>query len=154
MKQLLFLLGLAAFLSMGCNSEEDQKMADDELIQAYITDNNLDAITDEGDNGLYYVITQEGLNDEKPISTSNVTVKYTGYFLDGTVFDSYTDFDGVSFNLSQVIEGWTIGIPKLTKGGKGTLLIPSHLGYGSAGAGSSIPGNSVLVFDVELLDFQ
>ena len=55
-------------------------------------------------------------------------------------------------SLANVISGWQLGIPEFKKEGKGTLLIPSALAYGSSGRGS-IPPNTVLAFDIELLDF-
>ena len=73
-----------------------------------------------------------------------------GYFLDEKEFDSGVNSE---FGLFQVIEGWQIGIPKFGKGGKGKLLVPSRLGYGSKARGS-IPANSTLIFDIELLDWR
>tara|TARA_B100000795_G_C22752406_1_gene420015 strand:- start:53 stop:883 length:831 start_codon:yes stop_codon:yes gene_type:complete len=112
----------------------------------YIEENDLDA--SRTNSGLYYVINEEGTGTT-PTSSSNVTVAYKGYFLDGTVFDQ-SDANGISFGLDQVIEGWTEGIPLFKEGGEGILLIPSSLGYGLNGAGS-IPRGAVLVFDVNLI---
>jgi FKBP-type peptidyl-prolyl cis-trans isomerase FkpA len=112
----------------------------------YIEENDLDA--NRTNSGLYYVINEEGTGT-RPTSSSNVTVAYKGYFLDGTVFDQ-SDANGISFGLDQVIKGWTEGIPLFKEGGEGILLIPSSLGYGLNGAGS-IPRGAVLVFDVNLI---
>ena len=68
---------------------------------------------------------------------------------DGTVFDQSTSA-GISF-LTNVILGWQEGIPMFSEGGTGKLLIPSPLGYGNRAVGN-IPENSVLIFDVELID--
>ncbi|MCK5103577.1 MAG: FKBP-type peptidyl-prolyl cis-trans isomerase, partial [Cyclobacteriaceae bacterium] len=77
--------------------------------------------------------------------------------LDGTKFDSSLDrnqpFD-FKIGVGGVIMGWDIGIPLLKKGGKGTLYIPSPLAYGEQGAGGIIKPNSVLKFDVELIDIE
>ena len=86
-----------------------------------------------------------------PTPSNIITVKYKGYLLDGTVFDQNTT--GVDFRLGSLIRGWQIGFQKFKKGGKGKLLIPSALGYGSAAQGN-IPKNSVLIFDVELVDIK
>lgn len=118
----------------------------DAQIVKYIADNQLNAVKTE--SGLYYVIDEAGTG-KQPTSTSNVTVAYKGYFTNKTVFDQSTA-SGVSFNLQQVIKGWTEGIPYFKEGGSGKLLIPATLGYGSYNY-NSIPGGSVLIFDVKLI---
>ena len=73
--------------------------------------------------------------------------------LDGLEFDSsYERGKPAVFPLRNVIKGWQIGIPKVSEGGAITLFIPSKLAYGKRAKGSNIPANSVLVFDVELLN--
>jgi len=99
-------------------------------------------------DGLYYVIDEPG-SSVKPLSTATVEVNYRGYYSDDAEFDSGNN---VRFNLQGVIEGWTIGIPKFGKGGKGHLLIPPRLGYGEF-PNNGTRNQSVLIFDVELLDF-
>ena len=76
-----------------------------------------------------------------------VRVNYKGRLLDGTVFN---DFNGVTFNLNQVIPGWTEGVGGMRVGGRRQLIVPPALGYGAAGSPPSIPGNATLVFDIEL----
>lgn len=120
---------------------------DQEIIANYISENGLDA--QKTSSGLHYVVLDEGTGNH-PNSTDDVTVRYKGYFTDGSVFDQ-SDNSGITFNLQQVITGWTEGIPKFKEGGSGILIIPSALAYGQEG-NSSIPPNSVLVFDVDLLD--
>ena len=125
---------------------EDYQGINELEITEYISENNL--IATRSDSGLYYVINEEGTG-ERPTETSNVTVAYKGYFLDGEVFDE-SDSSGASFNLNAVIEGWTEGIPYFKEGGNGILLIPAHLAYGIYGS-SRIPGGTVLIFDVNLI---
>ena len=133
-----------------CNkklSPEEQMEKDQEIISNYISSNNLNAQSTS--TGLHYVITDEGTGNF-PSSTDDVTVRYKGYFTDGSVFDQ-SDNAGITFNLQQVIAGWTEGIPKFKEGGEGILLLPSALAYGPDG-NSSIPPNTVIIFDVTLLD--
>lgn len=118
----------------------------DAQIVKYISDNQLNATKTE--SGLYYVIDEAGTG-KQPTSTSNVTVAYKGYFTNKTVFDPGST-TGISLNLQQVIKGWTEGIPYFKEGGSGKLLIPATLGYGSYNY-NSIPGGSVLIFDVKLI---
>ena len=80
-----------------------------------------------------------------------------GTLLEGQKFDSsYDRGEPFSFELGvgMVIPGWDEGIGYLSKGSKGTLYIPSPLAYGPNGAGGVIPGNAILIFEVELIDFE
>ena len=124
----------------------DQAKADDGIIKNYISSNGLNAIATG--SGLYYVIKTVGTG-ANPTANSTVNVVYKGYFTNGSVFDQ-SSVSGASLNLASVIAGWQEGIPYFKKGGgKGILLIPSALGYGSQGSGS-IPANSVIIFDITL----
>jgi FKBP-type peptidyl-prolyl cis-trans isomerase FkpA len=140
-------LFISLFLVISCSKDVDsfEPQTEADIIQ-YIEANNLNAT--RSDSGLYYVIDNEGTGT-RPTSSSNVTVDYKGYLLDGTVFDQ-SDSNGISIGLNQVIAGWTEGIQLFKEGGEGILLIPSNLGYGSNGSGP-IPGGAVLVFDIELI---
>ena len=105
------------------------------------------------DSGLKYRITEHG-DGELPRTGDRVVVHYTGKLEDGTKFDSSLDRnEPFTFELGarQVIKGWDEGIALLHKGDKATFIIPSELGYGSREMGS-IPANSILIFDVELVD--
>jgi FKBP-type peptidyl-prolyl cis-trans isomerase FkpA len=140
-----------AFALVGCKKEDpaEQAAIDKQEILDYISSRNLDAT--ETSSGLYYVIDTQGTG-VNPTVSSTVTVDYLGRLTDGSVFDE-SDAAGATFSLGSVIEGWKEGIPLFKEGGSGILLIPSALGYGPDGT-SGIPGNSVLVFDVSLLDVQ
>lgn len=92
-----------------------------------------------------------------PQSGQRVSVHYTGKLVDGTKFDSSID-RGQAFvfviGVGQVIKGWDEGVMTMKVGGKRLLYIPAALGYGSRGAGSAVPPNADLVFEVELLGVQ
>jgi FKBP-type peptidyl-prolyl cis-trans isomerase len=123
----------------------------DKLMQDFIKKNNLNA--QKTATGLYYVIDKKG-NGKHATAANQVKVHYKGTLLDGTQFDSsYDRGEPITFPLSGVIRGWTEGIPLLEEGGKGKLIIPSALAYGTnAPQGTPIKANDVLVFDVELLE--
>ncbi len=152
MRLLLIPILLLALVSCGDenkseNSEPiDYAVQNEEDIKTYIQENNLEA--QKSDTGLYYVINEPGTGAQ-PIASSDVTVAYKGSYLSEAVFDE-SDSNGISFNLQQVIKGWTEGITYFKEGGSGLLLVPSHLGYGSSDS-RGIPGGSVLIFEVNLI---
>ncbi len=101
--------------------------------------------------GLWHVDVQEG-DGPSPNRTDRVSVHYTGWLPDGTKFDCSRDRGApAAFGLNQVIGGWTEGVGSMKTGGKRMLIIPPDLGYGTRGSPPSIPPNSTLVFEVELL---
>lgn len=94
-------------------------------------------------------------NGESATSGKFVSVHYTGWLTNGTKFDSSRDRDEpFEFPLGQrnVIVGWDEGVQGMCIGGVRKLTIPSHLAYGSRGAGGVIPPNATLIFEIELLD--
>jgi len=111
---------------------------------------------DKTESGLRYKIIQKG-DGKKAEKGKKVSVHYKGSLENGQVFDSsYTRKKPIDFALGQgqVIEGWDEGIALLQVGDKARFVIPSHLGYGSSGAGGVIPPNATLIFDVELVDVK
>ena len=111
---------------------------------------------DKTDSGLRYKIIQKG-DGKKAEKGKKVSVHYKGSLESGEVFDSsYTRKQPIDFQLGvgQVISGWDEGIALLQVGDKARFVIPSHLGYGSRGAGGVIPPDATLIFDVELMDVK
>ena len=111
---------------------------------------------DKTESGLRYKMIQKGTG-KKAENGKIVAVHYTGQLEDGKVFDSSIPRKKpIEFPLGQgnVIEGWDEGIALLQVGDKARFVIPSHLGYGSRGAGGAIPPNATLIFDVELIDVK
>jgi FKBP-type peptidyl-prolyl cis-trans isomerase len=113
------------------------------------------------ESGLTYEITKEGSKDANMAKTGQtIKVHYTGWLSDpeggkGRKFDSSLDRgEPFSFPLGmgRVIKGWDEGVEGMKVGEKRVLYIPSKLGYGERGAGSVIPGNSDLIFEVELVE--
>ena len=147
MKRILLFLLIAGVLVQCKKDEENQSEIDQKIITAFIADNGLDAQNVGG--GLYFVDEQTGTG-QSPTESSTVRVAYRGYFTNGQVFDE-SSTAGVVFGLNQVIRGWTLGIPHFKEGGRGKLLIPSEMAYGS-NPPQGIPRNSVLIFDIHLIE--
>ncbi|AIG30656.1 peptidylprolyl isomerase [Flavobacterium psychrophilum] len=111
---------------------------------------------DKTQSGLRYKMIQKG-SGKKAENGKTVSVHYEGSLESGKVFDSsYPRKKPIDFKLGQgqVIEGWDEGIALLQVGDKARFVIPSHLAYGSRGAGGAIPPNATLIFDVELMDVK
>jgi FKBP-type peptidyl-prolyl cis-trans isomerase len=135
-----------------------QAPVDDKILQDYFAKNNIKPMKTA--DGLYYVIEKEG-KGEKAKAGEMVTMNYTGKTLDGKTFDSNTDpafkhTEPFKFPLGQgrVIPGWDEGVQLLNKGSKATLYIPSPLAYGPQGSRPNIEPNTILMFDVEVVDIE
>lgn len=144
-----------------------QTTIDLKLIDEYLQNNGINAQI--ADNGVRYVVTQAG-NGKKPQPGDQIRVHYKGYLLDGSVFDTSIAseaekagkfnpgraYEPLEFTvgMGMVIRGWDEGLLLFEEGSKGTIFIPSGLAYGPRGAGADILPNSVLIFDVELVEIK
>jgi len=152
MKRASLLVGavLLALVTAGCNAADPQSQPKEKA-----TMDMPKTVTD------LVIIDQKAGEGADALPPDNVSVHYTGWLYDpskpeghGQKFDSSLDRgDPFSFSLGggQVIRGWDQGVAGMKVGGKRTLIIPSHLGYGARGAGGVIPPYATLIFDVELL---
>ena len=105
------------------------------------------------DSGLQYKVIDMG-DGPKPAATDKVQVHYRGTLLNGDEFDSsYARGEPISFQLNQVIPGWTEGVQLMPVGSKFMFYIPPNLGYGPSGGGPIGP-NATLIFQVELLAIE
>ncbi len=157
MKKSLLLLAFFALVFSACKKSSNttptvdpaiQAKIDDDLIKAYIAANNLTAVKDP--SGLYYQIIDPG-SGTAPTVKSTVTVAYVGKLLNGSPFDSSSNYTALLGG--NLIQGWKIGIPYIKPGGRILLIIPSALAYGPPGKGS-IPPNTVLIFTIDLFQVQ
>lgn len=147
---LLAVFGLALFACKDKSlSPEEQLQEDIAQLDQYLKDKGLTAQSTA--SGMRYIITKEGVGPH-PTSQNKVTVRYKGYFLDGSVFDETKGTETISFQLNGLIPGWQEGIPLMKAEGKGTFLLPSALAYGPDGT-FGIPPNTPLIFDIELVSF-
>ncbi|HXC07158.1 MAG TPA: FKBP-type peptidyl-prolyl cis-trans isomerase [Bacteroidia bacterium] len=131
----------------------EAKDKEPEILKQYIADNKIKAKPTK--SGLYYIETQKGTGENvKPGQT--VSVKYTGKFLNGEVFDASDKHGGQPFDFAvgqkAVIPGWDEALLLMKKGGKATLIIPSALAYGDGGG--QMKPYATLLFDVELVNVK
>lgn len=138
-------------------SETESKKAETEAVEnlekgaAFLEENGKKEGVVTTESGLQYEVITQG-DGPMPTDTSTVKVHYEGTLIDGEVFDSsYDRGEPISFALNGVIPGWTEGLQLMSVGSTYKLYVPSNLGYGPRG-NSRIPGNSVLIFKVELLE--
>jgi FKBP-type peptidyl-prolyl cis-trans isomerase FkpA len=117
-------------------------------IESYLSSKNITAV--KHCSGMYYTIVNQGTGDS-PTACSSVLITDKGTLTDGTVFDSTSS--PVTYSLLNLIQGWANGVPLLKRGGEIKLYIPPSLAYGQV-ANGPIPANSIVIFDINLLDFQ
>ncbi|MFH1461935.1 MAG: FKBP-type peptidyl-prolyl cis-trans isomerase [bacterium] len=165
MKKINFtILGCAVCLSLfsGCSEISNDKCCEscsENKIEKNIVDTKEEVKMITTDSGLKYEIITQGKSSVMPKKGQKVTVHYTGWLdengQNGVKFDSSVD-RGNPFTfvigVGQVIKGWDEGVVSMKVGEKRRLIIPSNLGYGPYGAGSVIPANATLIFEVELLE--
>lgn len=141
--------------AMAKREEEQKKVSETNLAEgtAYLEANKAKEGVTVTESGLQYRVITEGTG-VKPTATDTVSVHYVGKLLDGTEFDSsISRGEPVAFPVNGVIAGWTEALQLMPQGSKWELVIPSDLAYGPGGNGP-IPPNSVLVFEVELLEVK
>jgi FKBP-type peptidyl-prolyl cis-trans isomerase len=145
-----------AMTKMQASMAQKQEQADKGNIEAgakYLEANKAKTGIKVTASGLQYEVLAEGAGNS-PKATDTVKVHYTGTLIDGTKFDSsYDRNEPVEFPVGGVIKGWTEALQLMKPGAKWKLTIPSDLAYGPQGR-PSIPANSVLLFDVELLEVK
>lgn len=150
----IIIIAVAFFIVSRMQNNKKAAAANIEQGQAFLAANQTKEGVQTTASGLQYQVLQAGTGTEKPKANSRVKVHYHGTLTDGTVFDSSVQRgQPIEFGLHQVIPGWTEGLQLMVVGEKTRFFIPPHLAYGNRQTGS-IPAGSVLVFDVELLDFN
>ena len=142
------ILQAIAMAEMKKKAEENQK-----VVNLFMDKNKMEPGVMVTESGLQYKIITTGTGS-KPTAEQKVKVHYTGKFIDGKIFDSSVERgEPVVFGVSEVIKGWTEALQLMPVGSKWTLYVPPMLGYGEQG-NQRIPGNSILIFDVELLGIE
>ena len=174
-KIILNLLAFSALVvAISCVSEEENlevifeqdKKKIETFVQNFDVEHRRETV---GESGVVLLITKPNDTGRLPETRDSIRVDYTGYLLDGTVFDTsvksvaeekgmfnpnrpYEPFP-VILGISRVIVGWQVALSRLREGEKATVLIPSFYGYGRDGNGP-IPANTVLVFDMDVVSVR
>lgn len=148
MKQLNFLLiAVLSAVLFSCGSYSDEELKGfDAKIQKYMKSNHIDC--KKSASGLYYKILEEGEGDFIQF-TDRVSVKYKGTFIGGKKFDEQTE--PIEMAVSGQINAWKELMLQLKKGSKAYMIVPPHLGYGEYTV-DKIPPNSILIFELEIVD--
>jgi FKBP-type peptidyl-prolyl cis-trans isomerase FkpA len=152
----LFVALILSFISVnpGCKKDKacSPKPPASEIpqIEAFATANGITATAHQ--SGLYYQVIDMG-SGPKATSASRISITYTGKLMNGKIFDEQLTPNGALWALNGLIEGWIVGIPLINEGGHIKLIIPSSMAYGCEQY-YEIPGNSVLYFDIHLVDVQ
>ena len=121
--------------------------------QKFLDDNKKRTGVTTTASGLQYEVLKQGTSQLSPKATDQVKVHYHGTLMDGSIFDSSVDRgEPITFGLDQVISGWTEGVQLMHVGDKFKFYIPSDLAYGEGSPTPAIPGGSMLIFEVELLE--
>lgn len=176
MKKLSVVILSILFLISGCISDEENVEVilenDKKAIEKYIADNQITGVKQFEDESLGFVIFWKEVSgsDVKAISGEMIKVNYTGKFLNNVVFDTsledvakennifnqnrvYAPF-GYIFDRGQVISGFDFAVSRMDEGDKIIAFIPSLYAYGRTGSPPRIPGNTPLIFELELLPAQ
>jgi len=150
--KLLLIISMLTVLYCSCNNDTVDKSAEElSNLETFIAENYPNAT--ETESGLYIVWTENGTGNQ--IKTGDyVNVKYTGKYLDGTVFDASSYHSGTfqfQVGAGSVIAAWDEAMQLCKAGDKITIISPSSLAYGIYGSGS-IAGYTSLVFDIEIIE--
>lgn len=156
----LLLLVSGSLLTTSCKKDEavpDYAAADDATIKKYLSDNSI-TTAQKQNSGLYYVPVVTNASAATPKAGEVASVLYTGTLLNGTVIYSTSQNDNtpVSFvsQQNQIIPGFDQGVSLMHKGDKAVFLIPSGLAFGTSGSGTAVPANTVVRYEVELVDIN
>jgi FKBP-type peptidyl-prolyl cis-trans isomerase len=134
-------------------TQKEQKLAstNKEASQKFLEDNKKLEDVKTTSSGLQYKIIKKS-KGVAPSATDSVVVLYKGSLIDGAIIDSTPSSQPATLDLSKTIPGLTEGIQLMPIGSKYRFFIPPELAYGSMGAPPAIPPESVLIFDIELID--
>ena len=134
----------------GCKFGPDSSVApvsEQDSLKVYLDSAKINAT--KSPEGFYYQVIKSG-SEQAPTPCSQITVAYKGWLTSGTVFDQSSS---TILTLGSLIDGWREGLPLIGKGGEIVLYIPPSLGYGMA-SDPPITANSILIFDISLIDVQ
>ncbi len=156
MKNAIVILSAVLLIAGGCRIDGDNNCvtktvaSEQAKMEALAVSQGMTYI--QHSSGLLYEVITPGAG-MTATSTSKIYVRYVGKLADGTIFESLTDHTQTGWVLGGMIGGWQIAVPLIQEGGKIKVVIPSSLAYG-CGFRSGIPSNSILYFEIDLVDVQ
>lgn len=139
------------FVVLLSSCSKDQLEVDNAIIEAYLAEHNIQAKAHP--SGIYYALKQEGIGEQYPNLSSDVTIEYKGYLTNHTIFDEVLTGNERTIHMGDLVEGLQESISLLKKQGAGLFLIPSDLAYHST-VRAGIPSHAVLIFEIKLVDFN
>jgi len=155
MKVSINIFVLCAFFTLtACSNDSDEPSSTISSNDQFLIDNSAKDNVAVTESGLQYEVLRES-SGPMPTANSTITVDYVGELIDGTEFDSsYARGEPSTFNLSEVIPGWIEGLQLMNVGSQFRFVIPADLAYGNRGAGTAIAPDSILIFEVDLLEIN
>ncbi len=148
----IFFSTLAILIFAHCAKKDDFAEQDDILIRNYLQNNQISNYQRDDESGLYWFYTRLAPTERKIEPYHTVELDYRAQLLDSTIIYDWGRPQRVK--LSAAIVGWQLGLLYFTRTSAGTLLVPSRLAYGNEGLSPNIPPNTIIKFDVDIIELH
>ncbi len=148
------LILLIAILFSACYKDSDELWLEErELIRNYLSSQGISAYQEDSTSGyFYYFLNASNTAEDSPTIVESVEVHFTASLLDGTtLYSTYSDSMPDIIELREALYGWQLALPKFHVGDEGVLILPSRLAYAEDGLDGLVPPNSIIRFDIQLI---
>jgi len=150
--RLLLYYTIAILIFTACNKTDDFAEQDDILIRNYLQNNQIGNYQRDDESGLYWFYTRLAPTERKIEPFHTVELRYRAQLLDSTIVYDWGQPQRVKLN--ETIVGWQLGLVYFTRASAGTLIVPSRLAYGAEGLSPNIPANSVVKFELDIIELH